>query len=411
MALTDFADLFVGLNVGASDETTRGLWDRLEPLRSKSPILTGLGGRFPDFPDLPNMWMASADDPTFLVMSWEGVGEVLRDSRRFSSSANLAYELLFGRTIVNMDDPDHSRYRALVMPAFRKTTMDSWQVNHIEPVVERVLAGLRGERRVDLLSAYVFPVPYMVTAGVLGLSPGIEHEVTRAVNTILSFSTDLGAALTAAQTLRDLMADVVAARRRDPGDDVVSSLLTSEVDGERLDDEAVVSFLRLLGPAAMDTTYRSTSILLFALLSDPEALDRVRTDPAVLDLAVEEALRWEAVGPFVLRKATAPASIHGVDIPEGSLVLACAAMANRDPNRWTEPHQFRVDRPFTPHWTFSGGAHTCLGAHLAKQTMKHAVRCLVEEFPDLCLDDEAPRPFVNGLLLRAASALPVVLNR
>jgi cytochrome P450 len=289
--------------------------------------------------------------------------------------------------------------------------MDEWHRDHIVPTVDQVLAGLRGRGRANLLTDFAFPIPFMVTSQVIGLEDSAQVVVTRAVNTILNFTVDLNAALEASATLRDAMHDLVVARLAEPRDDLVSTLLASEIDGQRLEPEQVVDLLRLLAGAAMDTTYRSTSVLLYCLLSDLDQLHSVRDDPSLVDGAVEEALRWEAVGPIIPRYAKTDGCIDSVDIPAGSLVLCCATMANRDPARWPdEPTRFKADRSGRTHHTFGGGPHTCLGASLAKQMMTQSLRRLLEEYPDLHFDPDEPMPTMSGLLLRAPTAIPVLLE-
>lgn len=411
MSITEFSDLFHSVSAGASEELTNDMFDRLEEVRQGRSVLRGMAGQFDEFPELPNVWMAAADMPTFLVMSSDGVGEVLRDSDGYSVEGNLGYDLIFGKSLVNTDGEMHARLRALVLPTFRRSRMEEWHRNHIVPTVEHVLAGLRGRRRADLLIDFAFPIPFMVTSQVIGLEDSAQVIVTRAINTILNFTVDVNAAIEASGTLRDAMHELVVARLAEPRDDLVSALLASEIDGQRLEPEQVVDLLRLLAGAAMDTTYRSTGVLLYCLLNHPDQFHAVRDNPALVDSAVDEALRWEAVGPLIPRYARADRRVDGVDIPAGSLVLCCTTMANRDATRWAdEPGRFKADRPARTHHTFGGGAHTCLGASLAKQMMTHSLRRLLEAYPHLRFDPDSPAPTMGGLLLRAPTAIPVLLE-
>ncbi|MCA1845344.1 MAG: cytochrome P450 [Actinobacteria bacterium] len=404
----EYEHLFVGLNAGLETQALHGLWGQLENARAASPVIEGRGGCFAEVPDLPNVTAVGDGVPTFLALTFETVGDVLRDAETYSSEGSLSYDLVFGKTMVNVDDPAHAKLRSLIMPVFRRSAMERWQLERIAPVVEERLGLLRARERAELMRTFVFPVPFVITSGVVGLPEDAQFEVTRLVNEILNMRSVKGA-MAAAAGLELYMRDLVAARKAQPVDDMVSELLAAEIDGDRLTDQEVIDFLRLLGPAAMDTTYRATSILLFALLTHPDQLAAIRERPDKLVDAIEESLRWESVGSFVRRQATKDTELAGVRIPEGAAVLGCLRMANRDPDRWNDPHEFRFDREPRAHYGFGAGPHTCLGLHLARQTMTHAVSSLITEFPNLRLDPEAQTPVIDGLVLRAASALPVIL--
>jgi cytochrome P450 len=214
----------------------------------------------------------------------------------------------------------------------------------------------------------------------------------------------------ASRQLRGLFARVLAERRREPRDDLMSVLAHAELDGTRLTDEEIFAFLRLLAPAGAETTYRSSSNLLFGLLSHPEQLDAVRRDRALVPQAIEEGLRWEPPLLGIMRTATRAVELAGVTIPEGGVVNVNLGSANRDETRWERPDQFDIFREPKQHLAFAFGAHRCLGMHLARAETEVLLDALFERLPNLRLDPAAEDVHVTGLIFRSPLALPVVFD-
>ena len=200
---------------------------------------------------------------------------------------------------------------------------------------------------------------------------------------------------------------LVAERRAAPGDDLVSELLATEVEGERLDDEAVFAFLRLLLPAGIETTYRSFGNLLFALLTHPEQLDEVTRRPELRGAAIEEGLRWEPPFLMVARQSTRASRLGDVDIPAGGWINVFVGSANRDERRYPDPDRFDIHRSSVPHISFGFGPHICLGMHLTRMETRVALDAVLERLPNLRLDETAPAPRITGTVFRSPEALPV----
>jgi cytochrome P450 len=190
----------------------------------------------------------------------------------------------------------------------------------------------------------------------------------------------------------------------------MSVLAHAELDGTRLSDEDIYAFLRLLAPAGAETTYRSSSNLLFGLLSHPEQLHAVRRDPALIPQAIEEGLRWECPLLTIMRTATEDTELEGVPIPAGGAVTVHLGAANRDPSRWPDPDRFDVFRAQKPHIAFAVGPHVCLGMHLARMETRVVLETLFARCPNLRLDPAADDVHVSGMVFRAPLALPVVFG-
>jgi cytochrome P450 len=186
----------------------------------------------------------------------------------------------------------------------------------------------------------------------------------------------------------------------------MSRLVHAEVEGERLTDEEIFSFLRLLLPAGAETTYRLIGNTLFALLADVECLGAARADRAAIDLAIEESLRWEAPVQYAIRETTAPTRLADVDLEAGAQVLVALGSANRDEAQFADPARFDLRRTFEDHMGFGFGRHFCVGAHLARLEARTAIGGLLERLAELRRAPDADSHVV-GLAFRSPDRLPV----
>jgi cytochrome P450 len=203
---------------------------------------------------------------------------------------------------------------------------------------------------------------------------------------------------------------VVAERRAAPKEDVISDLVTAEVEGEKLTDEAIYSFLRLLLPAGAETTYRSSGNLLFLLLTHPDQLDAVRNDRSLLPQAIEEALRLEPPLLSINRTTTCEVEIAGITIGPGESISPHIGSANHDETRWDHAEQFDIFRPAIPHIAFAHGPHMCLGMHLARLETRALVSRVLDRLPDLALHPGDSDPHIRGQVFRSPTALPVTFT-
>ena len=217
-------------------------------------------------------------------------------------------------------------------------------------------------------------------------------------------------AVAASRELRGYFAEIIADRRRHTRDDLVSQLVSAEVDGRRLSDDEIYPFLLLLLPAGAETTYRSSSNLLFGLLSDPRQLDLVRADRGLVPQAIEEALRWDTPLLTVARLATEDVELGGVRIPAGSFVAVSLGAANRDPDRYADPDVFDVGREGGQATSFGHGIHKCLGMGLARMEMRVLLNAVLDRLPGLRLDPAAEDVHIHGLIFRSPPNLPVVFE-
>ena len=345
--------------------------------------------------------------PRFVALTFDTVTAVLRDAATWSSAAYADFlEPVAGRALILMDEPEHRRYRNLVQQAFTPAAITGRR-DRIEDVVHRHLDRVVTAGQADLQAEFAFQYPIAVIAAMLGLPERDLPDFHRWAIELITVIADPETGMRASRVLRDYFSGIVAERRRTPADDLTTALVEAELDGERLSDEEIFAFLRLLLPAGAETTYRGTSNLLFALLTHPDQLDAVRGDRSLVPGAIEETLRWESSVTQIARTATHDTEVGGVPIPAGGRVSAVLISANRDESRWEQSGTFDVCRPVQPTASFATGPHMCLGMHLARFEMGIALEAVLDRLPGLHLDPDAGPRRMSGLLVRAPEGVPV----
>jgi cytochrome P450 len=361
--------------------------------------------------DRPVGRFGGPDSDTWLVTRHADVERVLRDSERFSSRVNAdTMGPVMGTVILAMDGEEHRRYRNLVAHAFRPSALARWETVLIGPTIHGLLDGLAGRTRADLVAEITARFPVQVIAGVLGV-PAEDHARFHAWALDMNKGPDDYAVSTAAsRAMRDYLTPIVEDRKARPTDDLISDIVTAEMEGERLDDEHIYGFLRLLLPAGAETTYAAMGSCLLALLSTPGALERVRADHGLLDAVVEETLRWETSVTMVNRETTCPVEIDGVEVPAGVSLVCATGSANRDEARYERPEHWDLDRRGPGHIAFGTGRHQCLGMHLARMELGIGLGAIVDRLTGLRLDDEAGPVAVEGFAFRSPPRLPVVFD-
>ena len=344
----------------------------------------------------------------FTAYSYDAVRTVFTDGETFSSRC---YEEitgpLMGRTILEMDEPEHRVYRHLQQHAFSRAAMDRWEVELVEPLVRRTVEEFRGAGKTDLVHDLFLPVPIQVIAALLGLPEADIPEFHRLGIALLGFRYDMAGALAASVALREYFAEILADRRRQPRDDMVTVLAEAEHDGVRLTDDEIFGFLRNLLPAGAETTSRSSANLACALLTHPDQLDALLADRSLLPQAIEEGIRWETPLLNFIRLVTHDTVLDGVPIPEGSTVMVNLGSANHDDRRWIDPDRFDIFRERKPHVGFGHGPHQCLGMHLARLETSVMFNTLFDQLPNMRLDPDAPAPFIAGTIFRSPLRLDV----
>jgi cytochrome P450 len=342
------------------------------------------------------------------VLGYDECQTVLTHPDDFSSSI---YEHIMGpvmgRTLLEQEGEEHRASRALVSPLFRAKLLQRWRTELVEVVVHELIDRFAPRGTADLVREFTFAFPVQVIARLMGLPREDYVRFQQLSIELLSVVYDWDVGMAASATLKEYFGEILAERRKDPQDDLISTLAESEIDGERLTDDEIMAFLLLILPAGVETTYRASGNLLVAMLIDPALLQAVRNDRSVLRGAIEEALRWEPPISTVVRVAKRDCELGGLAIPKGTNVSVSVAAANRDPQHYPDPDRFDPTRKNIAHLTFGGGPHVCLGMPLARMETTVAINALLDRLPDLHLDPSAPEPVIKGVAFRSPAALPV----
>ncbi|MFE7584638.1 cytochrome P450 [Streptomyces gardneri] len=323
--------------------------------------------------------------PGWLITGYDMVRSVLADPR-FSSRKDLMNVVDFqlppappGEFLL-MDEPEHSRYRKPLVGKFTVRRM-RMLTERIEQITADCLDAMEETGPpADLVTAFAKPIPTIVICEILGVPYEDRASFQEQIDAFMGGEVsdeELIAAYTATQ---EYLAQLVAAKRAHPTDDVLSELTDSD-----LTDEELRGISLILLAAGFDTTANMLSLGTFALLQNPEQLAALRADPALTDGAVEELLRYLSVAKTFHRTALEDVELGGATITAGTTVVLSYNTANRDPERFTDPHALDLGRQAGGHLAFSHGIHQCLGQQLARVEMRVAFRALVDRFPTLRL--------------------------
>lgn len=401
------SDLFDDLeDFGSFDDAVSGdvrdPYPELARLRREDPI------QRIDMSAMPG----EAGKPVFIVYRHEEAQQMLRDNETFSSAGVIAAfgPVLGERVMLGMDEPVHGRLRSLVSKAFSQKALARWEDELVGRVGSELIDKFAGHGKADLVKEFTFAYPSQIIAGLLGLPQEDYPQFQRWSISLLSWIMNPERGLAASAALCDYFAPILAARRAEPQDDLISLLAEAEIEGEKLTDEEIFSFLRLLLPAGVETTYRSLGNLLFALLSDPSQLEAVRKDRSLLPQAIEEAVRWNPPLLTITRVATCDTELGGVPIPEGSSVMPMLGSANRQEDRYPDPDKFDIFRQAKGNLGWGHGVHVCLGMHLARMEMRTAINLLLDRLPNLRMDPASDDPHIRGQVFRSPTSLPVLFD-
>jgi cytochrome P450 len=283
-----------------------------------------------------------------------------------------------------MDEPQHSRYRKPLVGKFTVRRMRQLTERVEQITTEHLDAMEQAGPPADLVTAFAKPIPAIMICELLGVPYADRGSFQRNVESFMDGETndeDLMAAYTAVQ---EYLAELVVAKRTNPTDDVLSDLARSDADNDLTDEELRGMSLILLA-AGLDTTANMLALGTFALLQNPAQLAALRGDPALVDGAVEELLRYLSVAKTFWRTALEDVELGGRTIRAGDRMILSYSTANRDPERFADPHALDLARPVAGHLAFGHGIHQCLGQQLARVELRVAFPALVNRFPTLRL--------------------------
>ena len=401
----------------ALDTTVRPLamrallaWERIESGVAYNPLSPALRANpYPLYEELrrkdPVHRMRLQD--AWVLTDYADVDMVLRDTRRFGNEGR-DFGYIPQVSMLDLDPPEHTKIRRLVAHGFTPRSVAA-----LEPRVRETVAVLLGnveeKGRFDLIADLAFPLPVIVIAEMLGVPPEDReqfNEWSNVVSLIVDPLLDEPQVRKVQQTVDEVFAyfeAVAEERRRDPQDDLVSALVTAEVDGERLERDDLLVNLLLILVAGNETTRNLIGNGTLALLHNPDEIQRLRDDPMLLSGAIDELLRFDSPVQLDSRIAREPVELRGRRIAPGQRVLCLLGAANRDPQTFPDADRLDVGRSAASHLAFGRGIHYCLGAPLARLEGRVAFEALLPRLGSLRLMQE-PR-YRDQVTLRGLESL------
>jgi cytochrome P450 len=319
--------------------------------------------------------------------------------------------------MLNLDPPDHHRLRRLVSKVFTPRMIESLRPRVQQLVDEHLDVAISAGTEFDVIAGLAFPLPFIVISEMLGIPEGRDRmqlrewsgAVVKTFDPILTRDEVL-ASLAAIDNIRSYLGEVIAWKRENMSDDLLSALIATEDEGERLSEVELYEQVLLLYIAGHETTVNLVGNGTLALLRNRDQLELLVNDPSVDGVFIDELLRYDSPVQMSRRVALAPYEVDGRVIETGSILMTCLGSANRDPAKWgPTADELDLRRPDArDHMSFGGGFHSCLGAHLARLEGQVAITMLVRRFPgiDLATDE---LQYNGRIVLRGLSELPVTL--
>lgn len=347
------------------------------------------------FEDMRNNYPVFKDEqmpfPLWQVFCYEDVLTVLSDYHRFSSQAFAFNGGFLADTLVAKDPPDHRKLRNLVNQAFTPRAVARLS-DRITTMTQELLDRVRSQGTMDVVSDIAFPLPAKVIAEMLGVPDADWNIFERWAR--MDNSSPMPPERTNGRSMQEEMFDyfsrLLAERRRNPREDLISSLSVAEVDGERLSEHELVSFCTLLLAAGQETTKNLIANAIVTFTNHPDSMARLVRDPALMPKAIEEVLRYLPPVWFLFRQTKEEVELSGQHIPANSMVLAWTASANRDGKQFPNPNHFDIEREPNRHLAFGHGIHFCVGAPLARLEARIVLPMMLDQLKNIQRVQDAP---------------------
>lgn len=404
----------VGINVRLDDPA---IWADPYPvyarMRQAAPLVRGR------MPPLGSAWLATRH---------EDVSTILKDPKLFRSDARhttgksgpldgrFTPKILrnFARSMVFLDGLDHRRLRGLVTKAFTPAQVTQLSAR-IEAITVELLDQAQRQGTFDLMSSFALPLPLRIISDLLGVEKEEEDYFHRTATCILELNSawNFIKRLPRLIGLQRFFERLLERKRANPGDDLTSALIAAEEEGDRLSSDELMGMVFLLLFAGHETTVNLLGNGTLTLLDNPEQLERLRADPALIPTAIEEMLRYQSPAQLTgIRYVSGPVELGGMSLERGDRVVPMVAAANRDERVFDDPDTFDVGRQPNRHLAFGAGQHFCVGAHLSRVEARIAFSVFIERFPHLRLATARDQVRWNkSTSLRGLQALPVTLAR
>jgi len=346
----------------------------------------------------------------WLMVRHEDVARAFRDAVHFpASAAHGRYSLpVQGKTLLCMEAEEHRIHRALVAAAFQPQAVQALSAPLLRPLANELIDGFGARRELDLVAEYCHRYPLRVITRLLGIPQQNEARLLDWVTGLFDYPFNPEHALRARDEFEAFLLPIIHARRSAPREDLISRIAAARVEGQRLSDTDILSFVKLLFPDGADTTYLTLGSMMNAVLADGSLRQRLLSDPALIPAAVEETVRLFGAVCLMPRYTETGATVAGVEIPPDSWVLFGVRPAGRDAAVYPDPERFDLVRHPQRLVSFGGMPHFCLGIHLARAELAVSLELLLRRLPGLRLS--AGVMPATLAVLRGVRRLPVAFD-
>jgi cytochrome P450 len=356
--------------------------------------------------------------PAVLVLTDKLVRAAFKDEEAFPAAPVYAMTTkpVFGKTVLSMSGAEHRTNRTIVSAPLRRNGVQQYLPTVIEPVINELIDRFVQRGKANLVDEFTHRYSLLIISRLLGIPVDDEAHVHRWAQAMIRYAFDPDWATRSAREFTEYVAPLLAERRQEPSDDLISMLTAATTeDGKTLADEEIYPFLRMLFPLGADTAMLALGNILSALLNHREQLDLLRSDlETYVQPAVWEGLRWEPAVGMLPRACPEAVTWHGIEIPASTPMIFAINAAHRDPAVYDQPDEFDITRNVMPAVSFGQGPHSCIGNWLANTELVAALRLLTRRLPDLALDptqaDTSTITSQVGTTLRGPNALHVTFT-
>jgi cytochrome P450 len=313
----------------------------------------------------------------------------------------------FGRSLISTDPPRHRQLRSLISQAFTPRTI-AQLAPRIHEIVQEQLDKVAANGKMDVIADLSYPLPITVIAEMLGIPTSERAQFKRWSDAVIGDDDD--AVIAANHEMKQYFKEVLKQRCKQPGPDLISSLITAEIDGEKLSEPELLSFCVLLLVAGNITTTNLIGNAILCFNEHPEAMDEIRADPELLPGAIEEVLRYRSPVQLLIRAVTSDITIGGQQLKTGDLVLPNLGSANRDEAQFPDPDRFDIHRSPNRHVAFGHSIHFCIGAPLARLEAKIALELMLQRFRNIKLDTNMPLEPIASTFIYSVKHVPITFQ-
>ncbi|ASN06754.1 cytochrome P450 family protein [Virgibacillus necropolis] len=382
---------------------TENPYPAYEKLREEEPVSYVL------LPDGQYAWIITRYEDALQALKDQ---RFIKDFTKLSDDDEMGHDSVFSQNMLFADMPDHKRLRGLVSKAFTPQMIAGMR-ERIQEITNELLDEAAGKDYMNLIDEFAFPLPIIVICEMLGI-PTVDRDKFR----LWSNSMIEGSNGEYAQDINQHMNDFVqylgkrfAAVRENPGEDLISKLIISEEQGDQLTEQELYGVVSLLIIAGHETTVNLIGNSVMALLEHPDQLELLKSQPELINTAIEEALRYNDPVEFsTSRWAGESLEFKGKSIRKGDLVIVVLNSANHDPNQFDDPEIFDITRQKSKHLAFGKGIHACLGAPLARLEGEIAISSFFDRYPNAKLNaSKKDLEWRTGMIVRGVKELPLSL--